>query len=82
MVARDVPEFTRRTPFRPFRIHTTEGRICTIRHPDQVVTLRTRVAVVPDFGDRYAEVPQTLDHVALAHIVRMEELESADGTSG
>lgn len=76
MRAEDFHEFTRRQPFTPFRIHTTEGRSYDVHHPDQVMPLRSRV-IVGVGGD--AEVPDRSDHIALIHVARIEPLES--GTS-
>jgi len=70
----DLHEFTRRRPFAPYRIHLTDGRTYEIRHPDQVIVLRSRI-VVGVGGDN--GVPEHTEHVALIHIVRIEELHSA-----
>ena len=71
MIAQDLLELLRAQPFRPFRIHGTDGRARDVRHPDEALVLRTRV-VLP-LGDR-GEVPDVAEHLALAHIVRLEEL--------
>lgn len=68
----DLHEFTRKRPFRPYRLHTTDGSVYEIVHPDQVIVLRSRV-VIGTGGD--SEVPDCTEHVALLHIVRIEELE-------
>lgn len=73
----DLHEFTRKRPFAPYRIHVTGGQVYEIRHPDQVIVLRSRVAIGVGASDG---VPDRLEHVALLHIVRIEELPSA--TSG
>ena len=69
----DLHEFTRKRPFLPYRIHITGGQTYDVRHPDQVIVLRSRVviAVGADSG-----VADHVDHVALIHIVRVEELGS------
>lgn len=72
MRPQDLHEFTRKRPFTPFRIHTTEGLAYEIRHPDQVIVLRSRVVIGVGGGDG---VPDHLEHVALLHVVRIEELE-------
>jgi hypothetical protein len=68
----DFHEFTRRRPFAPYRLSTTEGRTCEIRHPDQVIVLRSRVVVAAG-GEN--GVPDHLEHIALLQVVRTEELE-------
>jgi hypothetical protein len=67
----DVLELVRRQPFTPFRIHVTGGDTYDIHHPDQLIVLRSRV-VFPASGD--SGIPERLDHVALVHVVRLEEL--------
>ena len=71
MIAQDLLELLRTVPFRPFRIHATDGRGRDVRHPDEALVLRTRV-ILP-LG-RHGEVPDASEHLALAHIVRLEEL--------
>jgi len=74
MRAEDLQEFTRRRPFVPYRIHVTGGQVYDVRHPDQVIVLRSRI-VVGVGGDN--GVPDHIEHIALLHVVRIEELESA-----
>ena len=74
-----IYEFTRRRPFCPFRLYTTDGRVYEIRHPDQIVVLRSRV-VIGAGGDN--GVPDHTEHVALIHVVRVEKLESAQAAPG
>jgi hypothetical protein len=70
----DLLELTRRQPFAPFRIHVTGGVTYDVRHPDQIIVLRSR-AVLAAAGDN--AIPDRLEHVALVHIVRVEELPTA-----
>lgn len=68
----DLYEFTRRRPFAAYRIYATDGRTYDIRHPDQVIVLRSRLII------GVGAVNGTPDHV-----VRVEELESeTSGASG
>ena len=71
MIAQDLIELLRIRPFRPFRIHGTDGRVREVRHPDEALVLRTRV-ILPLGGQ--GEVPEASEHLALAHIVRLEEM--------
>ncbi len=75
MSPQDIREFLRAKPFVPFRLHTTEAPSYEIRHPDEAIVLFTRV-VVPARNDSEKEFSDRLEHVALAHIVRVEELAS------
>ena len=67
----DLIELVRRRPFGPFRIHITDGNTYDIRHPDQIIVLRSR-AVLGVGGDN--GVADHLEHIALVHVVRVEEL--------
>ncbi len=69
----DLYEFTRHRPFAPYRLHATDGRTYEIRHPDQVIVLRSRI-VIGVGGEN--GVPDHIEHVALIHVVRIEELQS------
>ena len=71
MRPQDLLEFTRRRPFAPFRICMTDGRSYDVRHPDQVIVLRSR-AVVGIGGNGVAE---SVVDVALVHVVRLERLD-------
>ncbi len=67
-------EFTRKRPFAPYRIFTTDVRTYDIRHPDQVIVLRSRLVI--GVGGRNGTADH-LEHLALIHVVRVEELETA-----
>lgn len=67
----DLRELIRRQPFMPFRIHTTDSQTYDIRHPDQVIVLRSRLVIGITSND---EIPDRVEHLALIHIVRLEEL--------
>lgn len=73
----DLIELIRRQPFAPFRIHVTGGQSYEVRHPERILVLRSR-AVLAVGGEN--GVGERLEHVALVHIVRIEEL--ADASSG
>ncbi len=72
MSAQDLLELLRKRPFIPFRIHATDGKTFDVRHPDQALVLRTRV-ILP-LGAGPGDVPDRSEHLALVHIVRLEEL--------
>jgi hypothetical protein len=67
----DLHVFTRKTPFQPFRIVTTDGRTYDIFHPDLVIVMRSRLVI--GVGVENGE-PEHLEHVALLHVVRVEEI--------
>jgi len=72
MSPHDVREFTLKRPFQPYRICTTDGRTYDIVHPDQALVLRSRVVIAVGGRDGVGE---RTEHIALRHIVRIEELE-------
>jgi hypothetical protein len=76
MIAQDLYELLRGQPFRPFRIHGSDGRAREVRHPDEALVLKTRV-ILPLGGT--GDVPESSEHLALAHIVRLEELPAPAG---
>lgn len=71
----DVIAFTRRTPFLPFRIHTSDGKRYDIRHPDHVIPLRSRLEVGVG-GD--GSIPDRVEHLSFYHVVRLEKLDPSD----
>lgn len=74
----DILELLRKCPFAPFRIHITDGRTYEIRHPDQLIVLRSRL-VLGVAGD--GGVPEHLEHLSFLHVVRVEELPSESAES-
>jgi hypothetical protein len=79
MSHQDLLDLLRKRPFIPFRIYATDGRTHDVRHPDQALVLRTRV-ILPLLGSS-DEVPERSEHLALVHVVRLEELSPDSSTS-
>lgn len=69
----DLLELVRAQPFVPLRIHTTTGQMYDIRHPDQILVLRSRIVL--GAGGQNG-IPEHTEHVALVHVARIEELRS------
>lgn len=67
----DLLELVRKRPFEPFRIHVTDGKAYDIRHPDGIIVLRSRAVVG---AGRDNGLPDHLEHLALVHVTRIEEL--------
>ena len=67
----DLIELVRRQPFTPLRMHVTGGATCDVWHPDQIIVLRSRAVLAAGTDDG---IPERLEHVALVHVVRVEEL--------
>ena len=72
MRAEDLYAFTRRQPFVPFRIHSTDARSYDVWHPDQVIPMRSRV-IVGVGGEE--SPPDAVEHLSLIHVVRLEEID-------
>ncbi len=72
----ELIQLLRRRPFVPLRLHMTDGQTYDIRHPDNVIVLRSRVdiGVAPDPG---TGVVERVEYCSLVHIVRVEELQTA-----
>ena len=73
MRPQDLLEMLHTRPFRPFRIHMTDGRAYDIVHPEAVLVLRSR-AVVGLRPDPETGVPDRSEEIALLHIVRTSEI--------
>jgi hypothetical protein len=69
----EINELLKQRPFRPLRIHMTDGRQFDIYHPDRVLVLRSRVDIgVPAAAD--SDILDRVEHCSLLHVVRVEEL--------
>lgn len=79
MRAPDFHAFTRRQPFLPFRLHTSAGRVYDIRHPDQVIPLRSKVIIGIPNDDG---VPEHDEHISMNHVVRLEPSPEAEREAG
>lgn len=75
MNAEELLQLLRRRHFVPLRLHMTDGQTYDIRHPDNVIVLRTRV----DIGmtpDPATGVVSHVEYCSLLHVVRIEELQA------
>lgn len=73
MSPEDLREFTRKQRFEPYRIHVTVGQTYDTHSPDQVIVLRSRL-VIGVGGEN--GISDHVEHIALIHTVRIEELRS------
>jgi len=68
----DIHRLLRRRPFRPFRLHLTDGTAYDVPHPEQAVVARSTVGI----GLLSANGPDSSEDtpviVALLHITRLE----------
>ena len=72
----EIREYLHRQPFKPFRVHLSDGRVFEIRHPEFVLVYRTslEIGVAEDAGSAF---PERGEQVSLLHIVSMEDLQAA-----
>jgi hypothetical protein len=73
MRPQDLLDMLRTRPFRPFRIHMTDGRTYDVVHPEAVFVLKSR-AIVGLRPDPETGVPDRSEDIALLHIVRTSEI--------
>lgn len=73
----DLLELIRAQPFEPFRIHLSDGAAYDIRHPDQIITQRSKVIVGVPGRDAPDGPAEHTVHCALMHITRTEQLNGA-----
>jgi hypothetical protein len=75
MFAKDVLEFVRRRPFRPFRLTLTDGRSYEVRHPELAVVGKTTVFLgIPAPGDEDLVYDQ-FKILDLLHIMEAEPID-------
>ena len=67
----------RRRPFRPFRVHISDGSQYDVHHPENAVVTRTDIAIaIEPLED---DLPQRLIHCDPLHITRIEPLPEKNG---
>jgi hypothetical protein len=71
-------------PFKPFRVHLSDGSVLDVTNPGMVILGETSVVLPTMWGNdvdgtRLARRWRTL---ALAHITQFSDLESSNGTKG
>jgi hypothetical protein len=77
----ELRELLTTRPFVPLRIHLTDGKSFDIRHPDNVLVLRSRVDIgVPT--DSSTGILDRVEHCSLLHVVRVEELQGTPQSDG
>ncbi len=78
MTADDLRNLLKKSPFVPFRICMTDGKLLDVRHPEHVlIDKRGRVAVVFEIDDPDAHTYNNYAQITLLHVTRTEPLETA-----
>ena len=81
MTAEELIELLAERPFKPLRLHLSDGRIRDIRHPEMAVVAEDAIAIgVPrDEGSRRA---YKITHCSIQNIVEIEPLDDGKTTGG
>jgi hypothetical protein len=81
MTAEELIELLEERPFRPLRLHLSDGRIRDIRHAEMAIVAEDAIAVgVPrDEGSRRA---YKITHCSIQNIVEVEPLEIEKRSGG
>lgn len=73
MTPENLLEWTRRRPFVPFNLHTSDGTVYEVRHPEMCMPTWS-VAVIGMPREPSQPVADRIQLVSLGHIVRLEPL--------
>lgn len=70
-------DFVRRRPFRPYRLHLSDGRTYDVDHPDMAAVGFGAVmlfVLTEDNGNEYQDVLISLLHIVQIEYIRIDEL--------
>jgi hypothetical protein len=73
----EIKRLLTRTPFVPFRIHTSDGKYLDVNHPEMAFLSRALLFVGRPVADPTQDIPERVDEVSLLHVVRTEPLVAA-----
>lgn len=73
----ELVQALRSQPFRPFRIHVSDGAEYDVRHPDVVLVTPMYAIVGAPMEDEQPPLVERHDIVDLAHITRIQPIESS-----
>jgi hypothetical protein len=69
--AEEIRTLQKQTPFRPFKLHLSDGRSFAVMHPEQFMVLRHRVVLgLPETAD----IPERSENLSMLHITSVEEV--------
>ncbi len=74
--AQDVAALTQRRPFKPFRIHMSDGSCLDVRHPELAMLMSDRMVIGVPSATQAGFVDE-LQYCSIMHITRLEELAEA-----
>ncbi len=73
----DLYEFTRRKPFRPFRVKLTNGETFDVHHPEGAMVGKSVVAIGLPGAEPGGAMFDRIATLSLLHIMQIEPLETA-----
>ena len=76
MTAEELIELMSERPFKPLRLHLTNGRTYEIRHPEMAVVSDTVVAIGVPKQDG-SLIAEKITHCSLPHVVEVEPADAA-----
>jgi hypothetical protein len=69
--AEEIRRLQKQTPFRPFKLHLSDGRSFAVTHPEQFIVVRHKVVLgLPES----AEIPERTENLSMLHITSVEEV--------
>ena len=77
MNPQEILKQLRRTPFVPFRVHTSDGKALEVKHPEMALLTRSLLMIAHPVKDPTTEIPARYDEVSMLHVVRIEPLIAA-----
>jgi hypothetical protein len=73
--AKQLREFLNAAPFRPFRVHTSDGSVYEVPHHDAAFVTQTKMEIGLDLNAD--GIARRSVHCAILHINQIEELQTA-----
>jgi hypothetical protein len=70
----DMLKLVREQPFRPFRVHLTNGDVHEVRHPEPVWVTRSTMMIATPTANLPAPAIEDYLTIALIHIVKADYL--------
>jgi len=77
MNPQEIRRQLRRTPFVPFRVHTSDGKALDVEHPEMALLTRSLLLVARPVKDPTREIPARFDEISMLHVVRLKPLVAA-----
>ena len=73
IAATEIRDLLRRSPFKPFTIHTSDGKALEIKHPHMTIVFKESVLVAEAQGDK---LPERSQRIPLAHVTSLSVSEA------